>query len=130
MKHGETVDLILRLIVERGPMTRAELEEAIGIERGRISSIITRMSNRTKTLPKRLYICGYVYDHGKSRRYPRAVFNLGDKRDKRKPKSSRQEIRKRYDDKVRMLMTGSSIFNLGMSRKQYLAKRRAINEQA
>lgn len=107
-------------------MTRAEISAALNMERTRSSAIVSRMAQKTKTLPKRLYVTAYVYEHGTSRRYPRAVYALGDRRDARRPKPNRQEVRRRYDLKVKAQMTGNSIFNLGMTRNQYLARRREI----
>ena len=124
--YGGIVAQIESLIRRHGPMTRAQISQAMGLDRTRVSSVITRMNRSSKTMPKRLFLTAYVYDHEKSRRYPRAVFDLGDKRNKPRPKPNRQETRRKYDQRVKLLMTGNSIFNLGLSRAQYLAKRREM----
>lgn len=123
---GETTQRIERLLRLRGPMTRAAIGEALNMDRRQLSAVVSRMAKKTKTLPKRLYITAYVYEHGTSRRYPRAVFALGDRKNCPRPKPNRQEVRRRYDEKVKMQMTSNSIFNLGLSRSQYLARRREI----
>lgn len=124
---GSTVKRIEQLLAERGPMTRVELEDALHLDHRRIASIVSRMCRPTKTIPKRIYIKSWVYDHEKQRYYPRAVYALGDKRNATKPKPNPLEARRKYDRKIKMMMTSNSIFNMGLTRKQYLAKRREAN---
>lgn len=124
---GSTVKRIEQLLAERGPMTRVELEDALNLDHRRIASIVSRMVKPTKTMPKRIYIKSWVYDHEGQRYYPRALYALGDKKNTPKPKPNPAEVRRRYDQKVKMMMTSNSIFNMGLTRKQYLAKRREAN---
>ena len=123
---GSVAASILAALDEQGPMSRAEIAKALGMERTAVSAIITRMRMPTKKFPKRIYISTYVYEADGLRYYPRAVYALGDKKDARKPKASRLEVRRRYDQRVRMRMTGNSIFNWGQPRSEYLKRQRAL----
>lgn len=124
---GSTVKRIEQLLAERGPMTRVELEDALNLDHRRIASIVSRMVKPTKTMPKRIYIKSWVYDHEGQRYYPRALYALGDTRNTPKPNPNPKEARRRYDRKIKMMMTSNSIFNMGLTRREYLAKRRASN---
>lgn len=123
---GSVAARILMALEEHGPMTRAEVGKALGVGRTAVSAVITRMRMPTKTLPKRIYIMSYVYEADGLRYYPRAVYAVGDQRDARKPKASRKTVRRRYDERVRMRMTGNSIFNWGQPRSEYLKRQRAL----
>lgn len=123
---GNTIKRIIEVLQEQGPMTRVEIAQALGVDRMRVSAIITRMRAPTKTLPKRVYVLTYVYEADGARYYPRAVYALGDRPDTRKPKPNRKEVRRRYDERVRLRMTGNSVFNWGQPRREYLKRQRAL----
>jgi hypothetical protein len=116
---GSVTTKILRMFAEHGEMTRKEVCDAIGLDRMYISSILTRLNKAGKTLPKRIHVVRYVYDEEGARRYPRAVYALGDLPDAKKPKSDPKENQKRYREGLRRRMTGNSVFNLGLTRRQY-----------
>lgn len=123
---GAVATRILMVLDEQGPMSRAEIAKALGMERTAVSAIITRMRMPTKKFPKRIYVMSYVYEADGLRYYPRAVYALGDKKDARKPRPNRLEVRRRYDERVKMRMTGNSIFNWGQPRSEYLKRQRAL----
>lgn len=122
---GSVTIKILKAFEENGEMTRKEVCEYIGLDRMYVSAILTRMNRPGKTLPKRIHVVRYVYDEEGARRYPRAVYALGDQPDAKKPKSNPAENKRRYLQNLRMRMTGNSVFNLGLTRRQYLAMRKA-----
>lgn len=119
---GEVVALVLKALAENGPMTRVELEGVIGISKDQLSPIVSRMNKDTPKCGKRLHIKGWVYDAERERRYPRAIYALGNGVDAKKPKESRIEIRRRYEAKQRMKYTTNSVFNLGKTRDQIRAE--------
>ena len=122
---GSVTVKITNAFAENGEMTRQEVCNAIGLDRMYVSAVLTRMNRAGKTLPKRIYVVRYVYDEEGARRYPRAVYALGDKPDVKKPKSDVAENRRRYRENLRKRMTGNNVFNLGLTRRQYLALRKA-----
>jgi hypothetical protein len=116
-KWGGTTAQVLALLAEFGPMTRAEICKHLGRDKYDIAAVVSRLNKASKARPKRVYIKAYVYDQEGERRYPRAVFDLGDKSDKKRPKSNVKEIKARYWAKKKMLMRANSVFHLGMSRQ-------------
>lgn len=126
---GSTTDRILHLLAEYDELTRAEICEHLSMDRQYVSAIVSRLNRKTPTLPKRIYIVRYVHDAIGSRRYPRAVYALGDKPDARKPKSDVRAIKRRYEANLKRRLSGSSVFNLAMSRQQIHAMRKELNER-
>jgi hypothetical protein len=123
-KYGFLVKEIEEKLSELGPMTGAELCQEIGVDKLSLSSVVSRMTRPSKTFPKRLYISGYTYEHEThDRRYPRAVYALGDLEDKPKPVSSRKDNVRRYNANKRKRLTGNSVFNLGLPRRIYEQRR-------
>lgn len=123
--YGSTVNKVLELLTEVGPLTGADLCEMIGIKHDNLSGVLNRMNHPTKTVPKRIYIKSYVFEYDNSRRYPRPVFAIGDKKNVPKPKSDKKEIRRSYDNRKKKLYTMNSVFNMGLPRRVYLGERNA-----
>lgn len=115
---GPSTDLILRKLEEEGPMTRAEICQATGLGHDYTSAIISRLARPTATLPKRIYVASYVFDAEGKRRYPRAVYAIGDKRDARKPKPDRTAVHRRFRERRRGLIAGASVFTWGLTRRE------------
>lgn len=126
MNYGDTTDLILRKLEEEGPMTRAELCASLGMGHDYVSAVLTRLSRASKTLPKRVHIVGYAEDAVGKRRYPRAVYAIGDGQDKKRPRPDKKAVRRRYEENKRKLITGASVFNLGMNRAQINERMRLL----
>ncbi len=105
---------ILELIAELGPQTRAEIEKALGLSKSKASALMSKLSKPQATLPKRIYICRYVYDNEDERTYPRAVYDLGDLPDKKRPNRRReiQDSKRRHFEGA--VMRVSSVFDLGL----------------
>lgn len=122
---GEVATRIEFLIRQYGPMTRAELCAHMNRPKDSVASVISRMSRAQKETPKRLYVCAYVFDQEGERRYPRAVYALGDKPDKPRPnfrsKAHVAENRARWWAKKRKHLTMNSVFNLGLTKRQLQA---------
>lgn len=113
---GDTTQRILLLLAELGPMTRSEICRQLGHERQECSAIMTRLNTPTKRppAPRRIHISGWVHDEEGQRRYPRAVYDLGDKPDAVRP--ALPDSRKRYREAFKLKV--SSVFELGMTREQ------------
>lgn len=126
--YGKTTDQILSLLSEQ-EMTLAEICEQTGQSKQNISALLRRLNVVTPRMPKRIYIVRWVHDAIGARRYPRAVYALGDKPDARKPKSDIKAIRKRYEERLRKKWSGASVFNLGINRDQVRAMRKELNER-
>lgn len=119
-KYGTLVQQIEKALSDLGAMTGAELCQELGVEKSELSAVVSRMAKPSKTLPKRIYIVGYTFEHEThDRRYPRAIYALGDLEDKPKPKSNRKEVVRRYNANKRKRLTGNSVFNLGLPRRIY-----------
>lgn len=123
-KWGSVGEQIMKLLEELGPLTRSEVCEHLGVERGAAAAILTRLCKETPMRPKRAHIAGYTYDTEGLRRYPRALYAAGNRPDKKKPKSQPSENRKRYRQKLRKQMTMNSVFNMGLTRREYEAIRK------
>jgi hypothetical protein len=122
--YGQLADLILSQLKELGPMTSFEIAQSLGLTKSDISGVLSRLHKTGARTPRRVYKLNYVYDAEDSRRYPRAVYALGNKLDAAKPKSNPLENKKRYVAKKNARV--NSVWMLGMSRD----KRREIGMAA
>lgn len=125
VQYGETTKAILKALRELGPMTRAEIQEAAGVDKHSIAAIVSRLHKDTPRTGKQIYITGWVFDAEGQRRYPRAIYFVGKLADAKKPKASALENRRRYDQKRHALFSMNSVFNMGKSRDTLRAERRA-----
>ena len=120
--YGVRTQAILMALEQYGNQSRAELEVTAGIKKELIAAIVSRMNKRTPRTGKQIHIANYVYDAEGARRYPRAVYALGDGVDAKKPKASHLENRRRYDAKKNSMYRMNSVFNMGKSRDQIRAE--------
>jgi len=123
--YGSRTQAIRMALEQYGSQSRAELEESAGIPKNLIAAILSRMNKNTPRVGKQIYICRYVYDAEGARRYPRAVYALGAGNDVPKPEASSKENKRRYEAKQKVLYRMNSVFNLGKSRDQIRAERKA-----
>lgn len=108
---GPIVLGILAHITEFGPATRAELCRALGRDREAVASVVSRLARAGRTVPKRIRIVDYVYEDEAGRRYPRALYDLGDGPDEVKPKPDTAANSARYLQRNRTQV--ASVFDLG-----------------
>jgi len=123
--YGVRTEAIKMALEQYGPQSRAELEQTANVPKQLIAAVISRMNKRTPRTGKQIHITHYVYDAEGARRYPRAVYTIGDGVDAKKPKSSPKENKRRYDAKRIGIYRMNSVFNLGKSRDQIRAERKA-----
>jgi predicted ArsR family transcriptional regulator len=119
--YGSTVADILKVLETVGPMTRSEICHQLGLDRMNCSAVITRMAKAGPKTPRRLHISGYTHDSEHGRCYPRAIYDLGDKPDAKKPnrQENRREARKRSDKRRAVHNTMNFVFNLAVPRRLY-----------
>lgn len=122
--YGVRTQAILMALEQYGNQSRAELEVSAGIKKELIAAIVSRMNKRLPRAGKQIHVSHYVYDAEGARRYPRAVYALGDGIDAKKPKASPLENRRRYDAKKKGMYRMNSVFNMGKSRDQIRAEMR------
>jgi hypothetical protein len=118
--RGTIVSQITEALTVNGPMTRKEICDFIGQHRSKVASVVTRMARETPQRPKRVYIKAYRYEQDEQRRYPRAVYALGNRPDAKKPRPDLRANKNRHvrnkTEKLRM----TSVFNMGLSRRAIL----------
>ena len=128
--YGATTELIITKLEDYGPMTRAELCQTLGLSHDYVSAVISRLVRQTLTMPKRVHISGYVYDADGLKRYPRAVFSVGDKPDAKRPRADKLANRRRYEQSKRTRLSGASVFTWGLTRKELQNHIKAVRQKA
>ena len=116
---GPLVLGIVAALEKHGRLTRVQLCRIVSIGKRNASCVLSRMTKATKVLPKRIYVVDYVFEDYQGRRYPRAVYALGDKPDAPYPGADPRGACKRYRAKRSKLLakaTMSSVFHIGLSK--------------
>ena len=113
-------------LAEFGKITAQEFADYADIGRYDAHAVLNRMSKRTKAGEKRIYVADWTYAHDDARRYPRAVFAVGDKDDKKKPKPNIRLNRQRSEHKTIKAIRMSSVFNLALPRDKVRELRRSL----
>jgi hypothetical protein len=124
---GAHVIKALEAFAEFKRITAQEFADYADIGRYDAHAVLNRMNKRTKAGEKRIYIAGWTYEHDSARRYPRAVFMLGDKEDRKKPKPDIRLNRQRSAHKTAKAIRMSSVFNMGLTRDTIREMRRNLN---
>lgn len=116
--YGETKNRILELIQESGGMTRSEIERGVGLPREHVSAVVSRLAKPGAKDPKRIYVSHYVYDQEGAKKYPRAVYCLGDNEDAKRPKANIKQRRREWSALKLRRAKNASVFHLGMTRRE------------
>ena len=124
MSYGSMVKKIEDLLRYHGQLTSAEICAELDATRSLGGAILTRMNKELRRTPKRIYKVRYIYEHEGQRRYPRAVYALGDLPDAKKPKSNVLANSKRWRDRSKKRV--ASVFHLGLTREQKKLLRKSI----
>jgi len=103
MKNEKVLELL-----KDGPMTSAEISEALGICAHHASSMMLRLIKENRKHPQLVHIKSWVTDHKNQRRYPRALYELG-----AGPNARKRE----YEARKRSILKTSSVFNLAVPLK-------------
>jgi len=123
---GMHVIKALEALKEFGRMTAQEFADYADIGRYDAHAVLNRMNKRTKAGVKRIHIADWTYEHDDARRYPRAVFMLGDKEDKKKPKPNVRLNRQRSETNRNAQFRMNSVFNMAMTRDKIREIRRSL----
>ena len=123
---GLLVQKALEAFEEFGKLTAQEFADYADIDRYAAHAVLNRMIKRTKAGEKRAYIVSWVHTHDGARRYPRAVFTLGDKLDKPRPKPNATENRRRSEAKSNAKFRMNSVFNMAMTREKIREIRKSL----
>jgi len=107
-------------------MTAQEFADYADIGRYDAHAVLNRMNKRTKDGVKRIYVADWTHGHDNARRYPRAVFMLGDKPDKPRPKPDIRLNRQRSEHKSIKAIRMTSVFNMGLTRDKIREIRRSL----
>lgn len=126
MNTGSHILKIWEALAEFGKITAQEFADYADIGRYDAHAALNKMNKRTKAGVKRIYIADWTYEHDDARRYPRAVFMVGDKPDKPKPKPNRRENRRRSEAKRNKTLRMNSVFNMALPRDKIRELRRAL----
>ena len=105
-------DLVYKLLSDYGSMTMAEVCNITGLDKWNASAVLHRLNHASPRRPKRIYIVKWVYDQEGQKRYPRALYDIGDHADAPKPKRNMQAVAKRYRDAKRSRLKTNFVFNL------------------
>jgi len=125
---GMHVIKALEAFAEFGRLTAQEFADYADIGRYDAHAVLNRMNKRTKAGVKRIHVADWTYEHDDARRYPRAVFMLGDKEDKKKPKPDIRANRKRSEHKRNKTFRMNSVFNMGLNRDAVRQVRKQLNQ--
>ena len=123
---GPNVIKALEAFEEFKRMTAQEFADYADIHRYDAHAVLNRMNKRTKAGEKRIHVADWTYEHDDARRYPRAVFMLGDKPDKPRPKPNLRENRRRSEHKTIKAIRMTSVFNMGLTRNEVREIRRSL----
>jgi hypothetical protein len=116
----------LEAFAEFKRMTAQEFADYADIGRYDAHAVLNRMNKRTKAGVKRIYVADWTYEHDDARRYPRAVFMLGDKEDKKKPQPNIRLNRQRSETNRNAQFRMNSVFNMAMTRDKIREIRRSL----
>lgn len=123
---GPNVIKALEAFAEFGRLTAQEFADYADIGRYDAHAVLNRMNKRTKAGEKRIYVADWTHAHDDARRYPRAVFMMGDKPDKPRPKPDIRLNRQRSEHKAIKAIRMTSVFNMGLPRDRVREIRRSL----
>lgn len=113
---GELIAKILLTLKEYGPMTRAEIQQHLGLTKYDFGGCLGRMCRSSPLAPQRLHISGYTRDAEGAKRYIRPIYSYGPGENVKKPVFSRNRERvENYKIQINRVRN-ASVFNLGLRR--------------
>lgn len=123
---GVLVTKAWEVLHEFGKITAQEFADYADIGRYDAHAVLNRMAKRTKDGLKRLYVADWTYEHDDARRYPRAIYKIGDKPDKPKPKPNITANRRRHEQSKNRMYRMNSVFNMAMTRDKIREIRKTV----
>jgi septal ring factor EnvC (AmiA/AmiB activator) len=108
-------------------MTKAEICRRLELSHDQVASVLSRLSKRSKQMPKRIHVCSHTRHAISGRTYIRALYALGDKPDKVckiKPFTLKERSSNSY---ARLIATrNNSIFNLTKTKREIIREKAQI----
>jgi len=126
MNRGALINKAWEALHEFGRVTAQEFADYADIGRYDAHAALSKMNKRTKDGVKRIHVADWTYAHDDARRYPRAVFMVGDKEDKPRPKPNLKENRRRSETRRNTPFRMNSVFNMAMPRDKIRELRRTL----
>jgi hypothetical protein len=126
LNSGTLIAKAWEALHEFGKITAQEFADYADIGRYDAHAALAKMNKRTKAGVKRIYIANWTYGHDDARRYPRAIFMIGDQPDKPRPKPDVAANRRRSESKRNRTFRMNSVFNMAMTRDKIRELRRAL----
>ena len=123
---GALVTKAWEALHEFGKITAQEFADYADIGRYDAHAVLNRMAKRTKDGLKRLHVADWTYEHDDARRYPRAIFMIGDKPDKKKPKPNITDNRRRHEQSKNRMYRMNSVFNMALPRDKIREIRKSL----
>lgn len=101
--HGELTAMVLSTLADDGPQTLQDLATQLGLPALQIGAVMHRLRQATPKREKRVHILRWEYEQVGQKRYPRALYALGDAPDRKKPRpeSRDPEWQRRWREKVK-----------------------------
>ena len=118
---GSTANAVRAALRDLGPLTRAEVQRELALPRDHVSAVVSRLHAAGD-----VHIQTYTHDDEGCKRYPRAVYAWGAGVDAKKPKVDRNAVGMRSQKVTRVRIQTSSVFNLGLTRRQCRDMRRVV----
>lgn len=123
---GNVVEEVVQVLREHGPMTRAQVQEKLGKEKG-VVTVLSRLCTATKMREQRAHIAYYETGESGERSYPRPVYQLGPGLNAIHPVTKRRVNRSTYADSARNRQEAlpylSSVFNVGAGMENGVVRR-------
>jgi hypothetical protein len=113
---------ILEYLAVVGSASAAEVAESLGLDAKHAVADMGRLNrpSRGGKVPRRVHISAWTWEHPGSRRYPRPVYSLGDRRDAPKPALTREQQlerhRRYYHDRAGRTIT--SVWDLALTTRE------------
>lgn len=126
LNSGTLIAKAWEALHEFGKITAQEFADYADIGRYDAHAALAKMNKRTKAGVKRIYVADWTYGHDDARRYPRAIFMIGDKPDKPRPKPNLRENRRRSEAHRNKIIRMTSVFNMALPRDKIREIRRSL----
>jgi len=126
LNSGTLIARAWEALHEFGKITAQEFADYADIGRYDAHAALSKMNKRTKAGVKRIYVADWTYGHDDARRYPRAVFMIGDQPDKPRPKPDIAANRRRHEQSKNRMHRMNSVFNMAMTRDKIRELRRTL----
>lgn len=99
---------VIKLLQELGPLTSMDVARELGLTQSVASKVISRLK-----FEGHVHIANWTIDQEGQRKYARAQYALGNKKDMPRPKPDESENRRLYSYKINRMFRNNFVFHLG-----------------